>query len=256
MEQLAQYSVFYLIQVLYIYHTGNTLQLQTNFKRKMPATIQGNGVSYNAVNNIVHQQTNQQYQQADISCAAHYTTPEVPVGSSETQNECSHTDIDFEGWLFKQASWLKDWRKRYFRLSGSKLFISKDLWKSPHSMIDLGLATAIQSSDIRKNAFQIITHDAVYTVHADSEEEKDAWIGNLAKRIVRKNENHDIVIVESDMTDRRTAAKCDRGQDRKEDEDYFIECDKGLCGKEDDFTEDVYIHPLFMMHAFLSDSTE
>lgn len=125
----------------------------------MNAAMQGSGVSYNAVNNIVHQEQtkNQQYQQeADISCAAHYTTPELPVGSSE-ENECSHTDIDYEGWLFKQASWLKDWRKRYFRLSGSKLFISKDLWKSPHTMIDLGLATAIQSSDIRKNAFQIIT---------------------------------------------------------------------------------------------------
>ena len=93
-------------------------------------------------------------------------------------------------------------------------------------------------------------------MHADSEKEKDAWIGNLAKRIVRKNESDDILNVESDTTDRGTAAKCDRGQNGKEDEDDFIECDKGLDGKEDDFTEDVYIHPLFMMHAFLSDSTD
>jgi len=207
----------------------------------MPATIQGTGVSYNAVNNIAHQQTNQQYQQADdVSCATHYTTPESPVVSPETQKEFSSTDIDYEGWLFKQASWLKDWRKRYFRLSGSKLFISKDLWKSPHAMIDLGLATAIKSSDTKNNAFQIITLDAVYTMYADNEKEKDDWIGNLEKRIVRKNESDDILILESDTTDRGTAAGCDRRQH----------------GKEDDFTEDVYMHPLFMMHAFLSDSTD
>ena len=32
---------------------------------------------------------------------------------------------DFEGWLTKQSAWLKDWRRRYFILKGSKLFFAR-----------------------------------------------------------------------------------------------------------------------------------
>jgi hypothetical protein len=38
-------------------------------------------------------------------------------------HECN--DPNFEGWLWKQSLWLKDWRKRYFILKGSKLFFAK-----------------------------------------------------------------------------------------------------------------------------------
>ena len=33
---------------------------------------------------------------------------------------------EFEGFLTKRSTWLKDWRSRYFRLIGNKLYFSKD----------------------------------------------------------------------------------------------------------------------------------
>ena len=42
-----------------------------------------------------------------------------------------------EGWMTKQSSWLKDWRRRYFILKDSKLFFAKNENSAPHGMIDL-----------------------------------------------------------------------------------------------------------------------
>jgi hypothetical protein len=40
----------------------------------------------------------------------------------------SDIQVSLAGWLTKQSSWLKDWRRRYFILKGSKLFFSKVCW--------------------------------------------------------------------------------------------------------------------------------
>ena len=38
----------------------------------------------------------------------------------------AHTHTTYTtGWLTKQSSWLKEWRRRYFILKGSKLFFAK-----------------------------------------------------------------------------------------------------------------------------------
>jgi hypothetical protein len=37
---------------------------------------------------------------------------------------CPHAHYT-TGWLTKQSSWLKEWRRRYFILKGSKLFFAK-----------------------------------------------------------------------------------------------------------------------------------
>lgn len=42
-----------------------------------------------------------------------------------------------KGWMTKQSMWLKDWRRRYFLLKGSKLFFCKTEHCAPHGMIDL-----------------------------------------------------------------------------------------------------------------------
>lgn len=42
---------------------------------------------------------------------------------------------DYEGYLTKQSAWLKDWRRRYFILKGSKLFFAKGEGGAPHGMI-------------------------------------------------------------------------------------------------------------------------
>ncbi|KAL7470348.1 hypothetical protein ACHAXS_010568, partial [Conticribra weissflogii] len=44
---------------------------------------------------------------------------------------------EFEGYLTKQSMWLRDWRRRYFILKGSRLFFAKTPHEAPHGMIDL-----------------------------------------------------------------------------------------------------------------------
>jgi hypothetical protein len=55
-------------------------------------------------------------------------------------------------------------------------------------MIDLGTATTVKSADIKsrkKHSFEISTHDMTYLMYADSEKEKDDWIGSVGRSIVR-----------------------------------------------------------------------
>lgn len=47
-------------------------------------------------------------------------------------NDILVTSSNFAGWLTKQSVWLKDWRRRYFILKGSKLFFSKSQFAAPH----------------------------------------------------------------------------------------------------------------------------
>mmetsp|Transcript_47439 Transcript_47439/g.70575 ORF Transcript_47439/g.70575 Transcript_47439/m.70575 type:complete len:164 (-) Transcript_47439:180-671(-) len=97
-------------------------------------------------------------------------------------------DADFEGWLTKQSVWLKDWRRRYFILKGSKLFFSKSDIQAPHGMIDLSLCTTVKSADLKskkRNSFEISTPETTFLLYADTEKEKDDWIGSVGKSIVR-----------------------------------------------------------------------
>lgn len=55
-------------------------------------------------------------------------------------------------------------------------------------MIDLSTATTVKSADIKsrkKNSFEISTHEMTYLMFADSEKEKDDWIGSVGRSIVR-----------------------------------------------------------------------
>lgn len=101
---------------------------------------------------------------------------------------CSNPE--FEGYLTKQSMWLKDWRRRYFILSGSRLFFAKTPYSAPHGMIDLSTATTVKSADLKskkKNSFEISTHDFTYLMYADSDKEKDDWIGSVGRAIVRSS---------------------------------------------------------------------
>merc|ERR1719384_1279869 len=95
---------------------------------------------------------------------------------------------DFEGWLTKQSVWLKDWRRRYFILKGSRLFFSKSEYQAPHGMIDLSQCTTVKSADLKskkRNSFEISPPDTTFLLYADTEKEKDDWIGSVGKSIVR-----------------------------------------------------------------------
>jgi len=95
---------------------------------------------------------------------------------------------EYQGWLTKQSMWLKDWRRRYVMLKGSKLFFCKNEYGAPHGMIDLSTCTTVKSADVKtrkNNSFEISTHDTTFFLYADNEKEKDDWIGNVGRAIVR-----------------------------------------------------------------------
>lgn len=95
---------------------------------------------------------------------------------------------EYQGWLTKQSMWLKDWRRRYFLLKGSKLFFGKNEYSPPHGMIDLAHCTTVKSADLKskkRHSFEISTPELTYLLYADTEQEKDDWIGRVGKAIVR-----------------------------------------------------------------------
>lgn len=84
--------------------------------------------------------------------------------------------------------WLKEWRKRYFVLKGNQLYFAKSPGDPPHGRIDLQECLTVKSADDKVNkmhCFEVATPDATYYMFADSEKEKDEWIGAIGRAIVR-----------------------------------------------------------------------
>lgn len=199
---------------------------------------------HDASNNVAHQSRSQQRQE-EVSAPLFTTRTPSPSISPETQQEFTQTNIEFEGWLNKRASWLKDWRRRYFKLAGSQLFFATDRWSAPHGMIDLRLATDIVSTDTKNHAFQIRTREAAYLMRAGSQQEKDDWIESLEKQIIRRNEGENNLI-QNDIADEGTLAQRHQAQDEKE---------KVYEGKDDASIENTQMHPILMLEALYSGST-
>ena len=98
---------------------------------------------------------------------------------------------EHEGWLTKQSEWIKDWRKRYFTLKGSKLFFSKEKGSEPHGMIDLTSCLTVKSAEMKvkkKFAIELSTNEGqVYYMYAHSDQEKDLWLGAIGRSIVQSS---------------------------------------------------------------------
>lgn len=95
---------------------------------------------------------------------------------------------EFEAYLTKQSVWLRDWRRRFFILKGSRLFFAKTPYEAPHGMIDLSRCTTVKSADLKshkKHSFEISTPETTYLLYADDEKAKDDWIGSVGRAIVR-----------------------------------------------------------------------
>jgi hypothetical protein len=55
-------------------------------------------------------------------------------------------------------------------------------------MIDLAHCTTVKSADLKsrkRHSFEISTPERTYLLYADTEQEKDDWIGRVGKAIVR-----------------------------------------------------------------------
>ena len=90
---------------------------------------------------------------------------------------------DHSGWLTKQSAWLRDWRRRHLVLKQSTPFFSK-----PHGMVDLARCMTVKGAEYkakRRRSLEVSTQDTTYLLCADSEKEKDDWIGAIGRAIVR-----------------------------------------------------------------------
>jgi len=68
------------------------------------------------------------------------------------------------------------------------LFFSKAPTDVIHGMIDLSICTTVKSANLKSrkvNSFEISTPDITYLLYADTEKEKDDWIGCVGRAIVR-----------------------------------------------------------------------
>ena len=55
-------------------------------------------------------------------------------------------------------------------------------------MVDLSQCTTVKSADLKskkRNSFEISTPETIFLLYADTEKEKDDWIGSVGKAIVR-----------------------------------------------------------------------
>jgi PH domain len=55
-------------------------------------------------------------------------------------------------------------------------------------MIDLSQCTTVKSADLKskkRNSFEVSTPETTFLLYADTEKEKDDWIGSVGKSIVR-----------------------------------------------------------------------
>lgn len=136
-----------------------------------------------------YQQQSQQYVAAPTPAAGMgMGMMRAPYVDPETQIVYACNSPEVQGWLTKQSMWLKDWRRRFFLLQGSKLFFCKNEYEGPHGMIDLSTCTTVKSADFKSrkpHSFEISTPDITYLLYADNEKEKDDWIGHVGRAIVR-----------------------------------------------------------------------
>jgi len=98
------------------------------------------------------------------------------------------SEPDFSGYLTKRSKWLKEWRKRFFVLKGNKLYFCKQANSPPHGGIDLKDCLTVKSAEDKtnkRNSFEVATPQEIFFLYADSEREKDEWIGAIGRAIVR-----------------------------------------------------------------------
>lgn len=96
--------------------------------------------------------------------------------------------VVYSGYLMKRSMWLQEWRKRYVILKQRKICFLKTPADQPHDEVNLKECISIRSADDKTgkaNSFEISTPDATYYLYADTEKEKDNWIGAVGKAIVQ-----------------------------------------------------------------------
>lgn len=99
-------------------------------------------------------------------------------------------DIIKEGWLVKQSKHMKDWRRRYVVLTPQYLctFKTQGDYRNPTEALRLRECSTVKSADEdtgKDNSFRVDTPGRVFYLIADTSSEKEAWIGNIGRQMVR-----------------------------------------------------------------------
>jgi hypothetical protein len=91
----------------------------------------------------------------------------------------------------KQSKYLKEWRKRWFVLTPNYLATYKAQtadYRQPTEVIKLRECSTVKSADDdtdRQNAFRVDSASRVFLCIAESPLEKESWIGNIGRQMVR-----------------------------------------------------------------------
>lgn len=89
-------------------------------------------------------------------------------------------DVHYEGFLEKRAlkgTYVKNWKRRYFRLDNDSLTYYKDKTDTnSKGEIPIDGTTVVAASTTHKFGFVLTTLDLTVFLSADNEREKDQWI--------------------------------------------------------------------------------
>ena len=109
------------------------------------------------------------------------------MSAEESEVLYSLSNVDHKGYLMKRSTWLKEWRRRHFVLKKNMLFICKSENDLPHDEIDLLKCNTIKTvinMPNRRNCFVVSTAAQKFHMCADTDKEKDDWIGAIGRAIV------------------------------------------------------------------------
>ena len=104
-----------------------------------------------------------------------------------------------EGYLSKQSKFLKNWRERWFVLTSEILYTFKEekSYKNPTEIIKLQNCTTIKSAEDdtkKENSFRLDCGDRIFFIIANSNNEKESWIGAIGKALVKLNMKKECLI--------------------------------------------------------------
>ncbi len=92
----------------------------------------------------------------------------------------------YKGWLYKQSRFLRTWRRRYAVLTKTELLTYKteNVNETPTENIKVSSCKAVKSANDETGQAQsfCIQGDGIeYFFYADTEEEKNRWIGLISE---------------------------------------------------------------------------
>lgn len=97
-------------------------------------------------------------------------------------------------------------------------------------MIDLSQCTTVKSADLKskkRNSFEISTPETTFLLYADTEKEKDDWIGSVGKSIVRCSSTYYRSATSTSQGESSNQAAAHQQQQDDDDDDLYSDDGNG-----------------------------